>query len=103
MAKKVRPIKPSEVVAKKKKDIPNEVFEAFNELITQNFDGHSATIKQDEVVALIVKKGLKRNAIFNNHWLDVEDVYRAGGWNVVYDKPGFNENYEAFFEFTPKR
>lgn len=31
--------------------------------------------------------------------LDVEDVYRAAGWEVTYDKPGYNETYDATFTF----
>jgi len=41
-----------------------------------------------------------RNKIFEMGWLDVEDAYRAQGWNVVYDRPGYCESYEASFIFT---
>ena len=100
---KVRPIKPEDIVAAKKKTFPNEVLSSFNELIAKNWDGHSATIKQNEVVALMVEKGLRREQIFDNGWLDVEDAYRAAGWKVEYDKPGYCETYPATFTFTRKR
>jgi len=95
----VHPIKPSEVAKKKAIDFPDAVFEAFNQLIAQNFSAGYAVVKQDEVVALMVKKGLKRGEIFRNHWLDVEDVYKAAGWKVEYDKPAYCESYDAFFSF----
>ncbi len=37
--------------------------------------------------------------VCDNHWLDVEDVYREAGWVVEYDKPGYCESYEATFTF----
>ena len=57
---------------------------------------------QDDVAKLIVQKGLKRQDIFDNHWLDVEDLYRKNGWKVDYDKPGYNESYNAYFVFSAK-
>lgn len=103
MPKKVHPIKPEEIAAEKERTFPDAVFSSFNELITQNWDGSSATIRQHEVVALMVKRGLKRAEIFDKGWLDVEDVYRSVGWDVEYDKPGYNESYSATFTFKRKR
>jgi hypothetical protein len=100
MSKKGEPIKPSEVAEKKGKNIPKEVSDVFNELIVKEYNGSSATIRQDEVVKLLVKKGLKESEILKNRLLDVEDVYRKAGWKVEYDKPGFNEDYDATFKFT---
>lgn len=108
MAKiKVRPIKPGEVVKAKKETVfPDAVLQAFNELITLHFNGNHATIKQDDVIALIMAKmGFEtkdRGKIFDNGWLDVEDVYRAEGWHVEYDKPGYNETYPSTFIFKRK-
>lgn len=99
---KVHPIKPEDVAVEKQRTIPDEVFSSFNELIAQKWDGHSATIKQDDVVALIVKKGLSKKEISDKGWLDVEDAYRSFGWYVEYDKPGYNESYPATFTFKRK-
>lgn len=41
-----------------------------------------------------------RQFIFDKHWLDIEDTYRKAGWNVEYDKPGYCENYDAYFVFS---
>ena len=43
-----------------------------------------------------------RVLIFSNHWLDVEDIYRKQGWKVVYDSPGYDESYDAYYEFRKK-
>jgi hypothetical protein len=101
--RKVVPIKASEAQGKLNKSIPDEVIEAFNELIIKNLSGGSATVHQDEVVRLIVKKGIKRADIFENHWLDVENLFQENGWEVDYDKPGYNESYEAYFVFEVKK
>ncbi len=100
------PIKPSAVVAAKQASIPNQVFKAFNKLIVEYWDGSSALIKQSEVIKLILREFeddesvTTRRTIFDNHWLDVEEIYRAEGWLVVYDKPGYNECYEPTFTFS---
>jgi len=99
----VRPIKPSEVANKKLINFPDAVFEAFNQLIAQNFSGGSAVVKQKDVVALVVGRGIEAEAIYKNHWLDVEDVYRAAGWRVMYDKPAYCEDwYDPYFKFSKK-
>ena len=102
MEKKVAPIKASEIDKVRHQTIPDVVVEAFNELILKNFSSGSATVMQDDVAKLIVQKGLKRQDIFDNHWLDVEDLYRKNGWKVDYDKPGYNESYNAYFVFSAK-
>ena len=103
MANKVRPIKPEEVVKAKKTNFPDAVFEAFNEMITENYAGRVATFKQDDVVKLMVQKGLGRNDIFKKGWLDIEDVYDKAGWEVDYDRPGWNETYDTTFTFRDRR
>jgi len=100
MVNKVKPIKASEIDTKRKEAIPDAVFEVFNELITKSYSGGSATVYQKGVVEMLIAKGLNRKEIFDNHWLDVEGIYRKAGWKVEYDKPAFNETYEARFIFS---
>jgi len=96
------PIKPKEIPDAKVESFPDAVWESFNELITQRFVGNSATIKQGDVVELMVKKGLNREEIYSKGWLNVESAYQAAGWSVEYDKPGFNETYSATFTFRKR-
>lgn len=101
----MKPISPNDVVAQKLKQIPDQVIQAFNELIAKKWNGSKAVIEQDEVIAKIIAiffGTITRQEIFDNHWLDVEGVYESEGWKVYYDKPGYCETYSAYFEFTKK-
>lgn len=99
------PIKAQDVAKAKSASIPEEVFTAFNELIVKDWNGYSATVYQDSVVKLALEKltaagqPIHRAQLFNSGWLDIEDSYRSTGWIVHYDKPGYNESYEAHFIF----
>ena len=94
------PITPSEAKSAKVASIPDAVFEAFNELIAENLSNGSATVKQCDVVKLIVAKmGVSSSQIWGKRWLDVESAYEKAGWKVKYDKPAYNETFEAYFVF----
>lgn len=101
------PIKPKEVQEKKNASIPEEVYEAFNEMITQEWDGHSANFTLQTVANLAIKKlkstgsfkQMTRQEMYDRGWMDVEGAYRKAGWKVDFDKPGYNETYEANFTF----
>jgi len=93
-------IRPEEVIQARKESMPDEVIQIFNELITQKFDGHRAIVHQGAVVKKLGELGYGSSEVFRMGWLDVEDIYRQQGWNVVYDKPGYNESYEAYFKFS---
>ena len=97
------PINPKEVQARKNAKIPDEVFQVFNELIVDNWDGHSATVMQDDAAKKIAKKlKITTEQVYARSLLDIEGIYRKAGWKVEYDKPGYCETYEAFFRFTKK-
>lgn len=84
--------------------IKAEVIVAFNELIVENLRDGEAVISQKDVVDRIMQKiKCERQVIFDSHWLDIEDIYRKQGWEVIYEKPGFNESGEAWFTFKTKR
>lgn len=103
MTERIGPIRPKEVADYKRENFPDTVFEAFNELIVENAGPGPITVRQKDLVKRMVEKGLTAKEIFDKGWLDVEDVYRKAGWKVEYDKPGYNEDYEAYFTFSPKR
>ncbi len=102
----VRPLSPNEVTEAKKAIMPDFVIEAFNHLIAKNFTGRSSKILQKDVIAhmLSIRDSISRDEIYQNHWLDVEDIYRSEGWEVEYDKPVAwgGENFEAYYRFTKK-
>lgn len=101
----VKPISPSETTAGKIKSFPPVVFEVFNEMLSAGFTGGNiVTIMQEDVVNEIVKRTeANRAEVFQKGWLNIEPVYREQGWHVVYDKPGFNESYGAYWKFKAKR
>lgn len=58
---------------------------------------------QSEIIAGLILEGYQKQEILGNGWLDFEVVYEEAGWDVVYDKPGYNESYGANFTFKAKR
>lgn len=97
------PIKPQDVTKRKAELFPQEVFKVFNDLIASNWDGQSSKFKKDEALTRIMSAlNLTKNEVYARNYLDVEDVYGEAGWDVFYDKPGYNENYDATYTFTQK-
>lgn len=100
----MKPFTPKE--AKENKIFPPQVIEAVNTLISENYVKGSFNILQSEVVSKILnlfeRDGIQvcSNDLFKKHWLDFEDCYRKYGWNVIFDKPAYNESYQAFWTFT---
>lgn len=102
MEKKVEAISVKELIEKKKMSIPYFVIEAVNKLLEKEFDGKRAVILQEDILNEIrvhMSTECSRSMVFENHWLDFEDLYRDKGWKVEYDKPGLGESYKARFIF----
>ena len=105
----VKPISPKEIGSVKSKIFPPEVLEAVNELIAENYTNGRAEVDQKDLVERILLKMngnvpsemriVKRREVFDKGWLNIEEIYREQGWQVSYDKPGYNEDYEAYFVF----
>lgn len=98
----MKPFSPAEARAAREKVFPDFVIEAFNTLIAKNLSGGESTVVQNDVINEILKRGLEgltRQQIFDNRYLDVEDIYTKQGWKVEYDKPGWDESYPAQFIF----
>jgi hypothetical protein len=94
---KIVPIGPEEVVSRKIEEIPGHVLAIWNQMITDAWNGHSSTIMQKTAIKRLGGTGL------DMAWLNIEDAYRKVGWEVVYDKPGYNESYEPSFTFRKKK
>ena len=101
----VKPLSPEEVLEKKGNDIPDVVITAVNNLLAKNLSGKKyATLLQKDIIKEIQRLdiGISKSDIYDNHWLDFESLFDKAGWKVSYDKPGYNETYEASFDFTAK-
>ncbi len=97
---KVQPVTPDEASDLKNESIPDVVVETVNRLIARNMHLGQSKFLQKDLVAELVEAGLDPAAIQHHGWLDFEDLYRSRGWEVEYDKPGWNETYPASFKFT---
>ncbi len=97
----LQPITPDTIPPR---EFPDEVIAAFNAEIATRWDGTQATIQQETMVARISGAlGLERAEVFSCRLLDVAEVFRRAGWRVVYDKPGYCENYAAHWVFSRPR
>lgn len=111
MTDTIKPITPDEIGSKKKELIPDFVIQAFNTLIAKNWNTRQAKVKQDGVIEQIIfNYGEKfrempddiRQKIFDNKWLDVEEIYRDAGWIVNYYRPAYCETFQAYYIFKRK-
>lgn len=101
---KIEPIKPDDAEDTRNASFPSEVIQAFNNAIIANLRNGVAKFKCKSVAAAIANSmGTTVETIYANHWMDVEPVYRAQGWDVEYDKPGFNETYDAIWIFKKSK
>lgn len=94
-------ISPKEVKKRKLSKIPEVVFTAVNSFLER---GHRK-IYQTELLAKLktLAPEINSSEYFDNGWLDFEPKYRAQGWAVEYDKPGYCETYDANWTFKARR
>ncbi len=103
----IKPISFEETEKKFYEQIPDFIINAFNTLIVKNFNPvtKEVIVKQDDVVAMVCdSEGISRAKIFANHWLDIEKLYMAEGWNVTYCSPSIGEaSFDAYFTFEKQK
>ncbi len=90
------------------REIPDYVIEAFNQQLMENYAKNRAQtiyIDQDNVVTRILGVAhntygisITREQVFNQHMLDIENVYRKYGWKVQHFKRSL-EGKSSYFEF----
>ena len=103
----IKPFSPQEALAAK--EVPDAVFTEVNKLLVERI-GNSRyvyfTLKEltDRILAHFPDAAKEiREKMITERWLDFESLYQAQGWEVEYDRPGYNESYEANFKFTAKK
>ena len=105
-------ITPEEAEKARKSSIPDYVFQAFNELLAENFYDVGTIIYQHEVLKRIINiypyiieddKDSIVNSLFVNNWLDVEKFYERSGWEVTFYKPTYYEDFDPYYKFIPKK
>lgn len=101
----VKPIKPSEIQDLKNAQIPEWVIECVNKIIVDKWNGRQAQFTLKEIMSMVMvaaPEGTTRNQIYDNHWMNFEDLYRREGWEVEFNKAGYNETFDDFFVFSKK-
>ncbi len=103
----IKPITPKECGEQKINVILPEIIQAVNELLLEEYNGqYSVNILQKDIVSRYKKiageNAISSDELYKKHQLDIEEVYRKAGWVVSYDKPAYNENYDAIFTFKSK-
>ena len=99
-----KPITPKDVESAKTSHTLPLIIEAANELIVEKWNGYNATFTLRELgTRARAKLGMQEDQEFERGQLDIEPIFRKAGWIVEYDRPGYNENYEAHFIFKKRR
>lgn len=102
----MKALSPKDIMGDLENIIPDAIIQAVNELLKEEFRGHSATILQKDIIrkAIKIDSSLTREGIFKKKYLDFESVFKQAGWNVRYIKPDYTEDaFDEYFEFTPKK
>lgn len=82
--------------------IPPLMVQAVNELLAEKFNTGRIILRQQEVKARYLKVSNTPEDEFKVDWLNFEPLFRDRGWTVKYDKPGYTESYDPYFEFSVK-
>lgn len=97
----MKAISPNEAKELHVVEIPDSMIEVVNELLVKHVNPNSNnqyfSITQKEVIDLYVARFGEKPKW---EWLNFEPIYKKQGWNVEYDRPGFNESYGAFWRFS---
>ena len=103
--KNIKPLSPREVAEQFNSSIPDEVIQAVNTLLIKEYKNGTAILKQKDIMAEIrlINSDLTATKIYENGWLDFENVFISNGWEVEYDNPVYCEDYDAFFRFSEKK
>lgn len=108
----IAPITPAEAKAQHVERVPDYVILAVNQLIVEYYqDNYDFTIPQAEIVDLALKTGIESGELeegtgadylFENGYLDFEELYAKNGWSVMHNKPDLGENWKPYFSFRKK-
>lgn len=98
----IKPFTPDEVANQALDLIPDFVIEVVNNLLVNKYRAGRATIYQLDVVDQLraTHKGLTKEDIYTRRYLDFEPIFRKHGWSVVFNKPGWDEDFEPHWIFT---
>lgn len=90
----MKPLTPKEFQKSYGNSIPDVVIETVNDLLRKeaSYEGKRfIQLRQVDVVDALVAKGIAREAIFTNRYLDFEHEFRKAGWTVTWNKGAYYE------------
>lgn len=104
----IQAITPAEAKAAKVALIPDGVILAVNRLLCERVSSSGyCTLTQPKVIEAILAEpsmqGITKAQLFDRGWLDFEPFFVKAGWSVTYDRPAYNECYEASWSFGPRQ
>lgn len=103
----IKPITPAEAMKQKRTEIPDEIVQIVNDMLVQKLSianpTSGITLFQKDILDRAAEAlDMTTSEIFARNWMDIEPIFRDAGWDVEYDKPAYNESYDAFFAFYPR-
>ncbi len=106
----VKPIDPKSItttvlVERDLKRIPAVVIQACNELIVENYKDGFATFTQNQFIERVLQKmpvDTTSQYVYDQKWLDIEDIFRYDGWIVNYYKSPYYSTDPCYFTFKAK-
>lgn len=94
---------PNEMIEQWQMALPNEVIEAFNEMLVRHFNGTTAKILEKDLLAEIKKKGIPQHQVREQQWLkQTQELYKEQGWKVAHKTPGWDDDFHSYFYFELK-
>lgn len=101
-------ISPQEAQKKHQQQIPQEVFDTWNEVIVSHLHQYSQRVESRFLLKelsskLSSKMHMNFETLKEKGYLDLEPFFRENGWSVDFDSPGYNESYDANFTFSAKK
>lgn len=100
-------LSPKEAITRAKNEVPELVFQAWNNLIVENLKVQGGKASSEFLLEELANQitlimSISYEQAKQNGWFDLEDIFRDKGWKVEFDRPGYNESYSPKFTFKSK-
>ena len=90
----MKPITPDDV--KKQYSLDDKLVEIINNLIVKYWNGSSSRVKREDIVIEAKKLNLEVPT-------NIGSEYEKYNWKVKFESPYYDEQFDSYYEFTPKQ
>jgi hypothetical protein len=110
-----KPLTPAEAKKKRIESIPNAVVRAVNSLLDDTTVRFGVTALREAILRELKAEAENYSpetmpdwckftdpTRFPSAWFDFEPIFMKAGWEVSYDRPGYNESGETTWTFSSK-